>query len=132
MAQITKELSVDVARPNYFPALVAKQYDVSSRFLRITLRNEGVSFRAEVGATVEINISRPDGQLKPFAGTVNGDGTITVPLTGWALEQVGMLTCDVSITNADQRLTSTSFRVEVEKAAYSGADYQNEDYEEEG
>ena len=127
MAQITKEISVDVARPNYFPAVVAKQYDERSRFLRITLRNEGVSFPASQSDTVAINATRPDGERKDFSGVVNEDGTVTVPLTKWILSIVGIVQCDISLTDEDQVLSTTTFKVEVQKVAYDGEDYQQED-----
>lgn len=127
MATVTKLLYVDVAKKNLFPMLVAKQLDKGSRFLRIQLMNEGVSFAVETGASVAINALRPDGEHDDFDGTVNDDGTVTVPLSAWMLEIAGVLTCDVTITHADERLTTMSFRVEVQKATYPGTTISQED-----
>lgn len=128
MAFITKALRVDVAKKNLFPLIAAKQGDSGSRFLKIQLLNEGVSFTVSSGATVAINARRPDGQCDDFAGTVNEDGTITVPLDAWMLELAGIVTCDVSVEEGeDNRLTSMTFRVEVESASYSGSEISQEE-----
>ena len=36
MAQITREITVDVAKSNIFQAIVAKQNDSNSRFLKVS------------------------------------------------------------------------------------------------
>lgn len=118
MASIIKEITVDVAKKNLFQAIIAKQYDSLSRFLKVTLVNEGVGIVVENSSTVIINAERADKQSKSFAGEVNEDGTVTVPLTSWMLELDGIVKCDISIIDSDSRkLTSTSFDIEVEEAA---------------
>lgn len=128
MAYITKQLKVDVAKRNLFPLLVAKQGDSGSRFLKIQLLNEGVSFAVSSNATVVINARRPDGQSDDFPGTVNEDGTVTVPLDAWMLQIAGIISCDVSVSDGeDNRLTTTTFRVEVQSASYSGSEISQEE-----
>ena len=128
MAFITKQLKVDVAKRNLFPFLVAKQGDSGSRFLKIQLLNEGVSVAVNAGASVAINARRPDGQSDDFAGTVNEDGTVTVPLDAWMLQIAGIVTCDVSVSEGeDNRLTTMTFRVEVQGASYSGSEISQEE-----
>lgn len=128
MAFITKKLRVDVAKKNLFPLLVAKQGDTGSRFLNVTLVNEGVSFKAAPGTEVTINARRPDGQSNDFAGSVNSDGTVTVPLAAWMLQIAGIVTCDVSLSEGESnRLTTMTFRVEVQSASYSGSDISQEE-----
>lgn len=128
MAFITKRLKVDVAKKNLFPRLIAKQGDSGSRFLQIQLLNEGVELFAESGAAVSINARRPDGQLGDFDGTVNEDGTVTVPLAAWMLEVAGTVTCDVSVVGGeDNRLTTMTFWVEVQAASYLGSDISQEE-----
>ena len=107
-----------MAKPNLFQALVAKQYDSNSRFLKVTLVNNGEKIEIDPSAIVIINADRKDGQSNVFQGVANDDGTATVPLTLWMLELEGTLICDVSIIDEDSRkLTSTSFTVLVEKAS---------------
>lgn len=128
MALITKKLRVDVAKKNLFPLLVAKQGDTGSRYLNVTLLNEGVSFKANPETKVTINARRPDGQSDEFTGSTNGDGTVTVPLDAWILQIAGIVTCDVSLAvGEDNRLTTMIFRVEVQSASYSGSDISQEE-----
>lgn len=128
MAFITKQLKVDVAKQNFFPRLIAKQGDSGSRFLQIRLLNEGAELFVESGAAVSINARRPDGQLGGFDGTVNEDGTVTVPLAAWILEVAGTVTCDVSVAEGeDNRLTTMTFWVEVQAASYLGSDISQEE-----
>lgn len=118
MAQIIKEITVDVAKKNLFQAIVAKQHDSNSRFLKVSFTNEGEPITISSGSSVIINAERADNESKSFAGSVNDDGTVTVPLTNWMLELDDFLRCDISIVAGDEsKLTSTSFTVEVEAAA---------------
>jgi hypothetical protein len=123
MAQIVKELRVDVSQPNVFQAIVAKQHDSNSRFLKITLVDFGVKVEVPNTAKVTINANRPDGASESFKGEANDDGTITVPLAQWMLDIDGEVKCDVSVTNTEdnKRLTSTDFWLEVQKAANPNA-----------
>ena len=118
MAQVIKEITVDVARKNLFQAIVAKQHDSNSRFLKVSFTNEGEPITIGSASSVIINAERADNESKSFAGSVNDDGTVTVPLTNWMLELDDFLRCDISIVAADDsKLTSTSFTIEVEAAA---------------
>lgn len=132
MSQITKEITVDVARKTRFQALVvAKQNDDNSRFLKITVCNDGARLTVPSTSTATINAERADGQSKAFRATINDDGTVTAPLTCWMLDVDGVLRCSISIISAnDQKLTSTSFSIDVERAEYSGDDIsQDENYD---
>lgn len=118
MAIITQEITVEVARPNYFAALIAKQGDKDSRFLKVTFAHDGKKIEIQPTSTAMIGGERPDGQSKAFKGEVNDDGTATVPLAGWLLELPGTLTCDVTIIDTEGRkLSSTNFKVMVDEAA---------------
>lgn len=132
MAQITKDITVDVARKNLFQAIIAKQNDTNSRFLRVTLCNEGEKINVPSGASVIINAERADGTSKGFMGSVNSDGTVTVPLTSWMLALDDVVKCSISIIDADeQKLTSTSFSLDVEAAEVTDYDVttDNENYD---
>lgn len=118
MASVLREITVDVAQLNRFQAIVAKQYDRQSRYLKVHLTNMGDEIEADQGATVVINARREDGVAKSFLGEVNNDGTVTVPLTYWMLELDGMVKCDISIiVGTESVLTTTLFELEVQEAA---------------
>lgn len=128
MIQIIQKISVEVSKPNFFQAIVAKQYDSNSRFLKVTLIQDNEKINVANTSTVTINAKRNDGAEKSFAGEVNEDGTVTVPLTYWMLELNGTLECDISIFGADEsKLTSTKFTVEVERASCQGGDVTDAD-----
>lgn len=130
MSKITKEISVDVSKKNMFEAIVAKQRDTNSRFLKVTLCNEGKKISVPQTAQAVLNVRRADKSSMAFLGTVNSDGTVTVPLTSWVLGLDDVVSCSVSIIGDDeQRLTSTSFEVNVEAAEYCGDDISEEEAE---
>lgn len=132
MAQIIQNISVDVSKPNFFQAIVAKQYDSGSRFLKATLIHCGKTVEIDPTSTVLINAKRSsDGEEKAFAGVANDDNTVTVPLAYWMLEFEGTVKCDISVIGADgTKLTSTSFTVEVESASCNSGDVsEDENYD---
>lgn len=118
MATIIKEIEVDVSQLNRFAAIVAKQYDKQSRFLKVTLLDSGERIKVESASTAVINARRKDEVAKTFEGTVNADGTVTVPLTYWMLQLDGTVKCDISILTANKTVLSTTlFELEVQEAA---------------
>jgi hypothetical protein len=128
MARIIKKITVDVSKPNFFTAIIAKQYDSKSRFLEATLVHDNEQVVVEPTATVTINAKRKDGVAKPFAGEVNEDGTVVVPLTYWMLELYGTVDCDISIIDTDgEKLTSTKFVLDVERASCSNEDIESDE-----
>ena len=107
---------------------MAKQYDMNTRFIKATFVDNGDKITIDPSATVKvvINAQRPDGLSKGFYGEVNEDGTVTVPLHSWMLDQVGTVICDISVIDVmsddNKKLTTTSFTLYVEQAAYGGED----------
>ena len=121
MATITQKITIDVARANVFSAIIGKQFDTDSRFLNCTLAQEGVAMEIESGVTVSINARRPDNTTSSFAGERNADGTVTVPIDEWILEQNGMVSLSVSIVSASgEKLTSCTFYLNVQQAEGEG------------
>ena len=126
MAIITKEIKLETTKHNLIQALIAKQNDCNSRFLKVTFLDEGTTIPLDTSSDVTINAERQDGASKSFFGVVNTDDTATVPLHSWILELEGEVNCDISIIGADSKLTTTSFVVMVEKAANSGDDISSD------
>lgn len=128
MAQIVQNITLEVSKPNTFQAIIAKQFDSESRFLRVKMVNGSDTINVLSTSTVVINAKRNDGAEQAFEGVVNEDGTVTVPLTYWMLELDGELKCDVSIIDAEGRkLTSTKFIVKVEDASCADPDVSDAD-----
>lgn len=123
MAKIIQKISVEVAKPNFFQAITAKQNDCNSRFLKATFVNEGAKIDVSDATKATINARRSDGEAKCFVGEVNTDGTVTVPLHSWILEIEGKVDCDITtIDKNDEKLTSTKFTVFVEAASFGSGD----------
>lgn len=131
MAQIIKEITVDVMKRNLFQAIIAKQHDQNSRFLKVTITNESETIRVEANSVAMINAKRADELASSFPGKVNEDGTVTVPLTPWMLELDDLVKCDITVIDAESRkLTTTSFELEVETAANGdGEIMEDENYD---
>lgn len=121
MAKIVQKISLEVAKPNFLQAIIAKQFDSDSRYLKVTLVNGSEKIEVQESSTVTINARRVDGAEDAFKGEVNEDGTVTVPLTYWMLELEGRLECDISVIDTDNtKLSTTKFTVEVERASCTG------------
>jgi lysophospholipase L1-like esterase len=130
MAKVIHKIKVEVAKPNFFQAIVAKQFDNGSRFLNVTFVNGEEKIEIAKGSTVTINATRSDGGEKKFAGSVNSDGTATVPLAYWMLELEGKVKSDISVTDTSgNTLTSTKFNIEVEKASCGDSGVSEDDEE---
>lgn len=139
MIKIIKEIRVEVSKPNLFQAIVAKQYDMNSRYLKATFVNDGVVLPIVKTSSVlvSINAKRSDGESRAFYGEVNDDNTVLVPIDSWMLSLDGEVTCDISVievdasTNVEKRLTSTTFTLLVERAVFNIDDGEISDEEQE-
>lgn len=121
MAEIINELTLDVARGNRIQAVLGKQYDYKSRYLKVQIANNGEPIFVTAGTVVTINAMRADKQTNSFLGVVNDDGTVTVPITQWMLALDDYVKCDISMTDPQGRkLTTANFTVEVEHSNYTG------------
>lgn len=128
MAIVIKPITLEVSKPNVFQAIAAKQNDSNSRFLQVTITNEGEMIYILPTSTVTINAKRNDGESNSFFGEANDDGTATVPIHSWILEIAGYVNCDVSIIDKDERkLTTTSFTLLVEEASHNSDDISEEE-----
>lgn len=101
----------------------AKQGDVNSRFLEITLIDDDGAITVPAAGQVQLNFTRADGQSCNDFGEVH-DGKILVRFTSTMLETTGRAGADLSVSGVDANsdpylLTSSTFYVEVEKTNYN-------------
>ena len=123
MARIILPIRVEVAKPNFFQAIVAKQNDTNSRWLKVTFVHNKEKIEVAPDSIVFINAKRSDGESKSAYGEVHANGDLLVPFTSWMLELAGTLECDVSVVDRqEEKLTCTKFTVEVEKASNGSQD----------
>lgn len=124
MAQVTRNIVVDVSRPNYVLPITAKQGDCNSRYLKITIQDNEETISIPETSQAVLNYARFDGKRAAVFGVVNSDGTVTVPLDKSVLEFGGTLSCSVTILDEEnqRKLTTTSFAISVEPAEYTDGD----------
>ena len=121
MTEITRKITVDLARRGNVRLIFARQNDFNSRKIVINLTNAGVPFWVEKANVVLVNFVRPNGESAAFYGDVNDDGSVSIILGTWQLAVVGEVKCSVSIfSGEDQKLTSADFYLDVETALYVG------------
>lgn len=131
MAEIQKSIDLNVAQGNGNITIIAKQNDTSSRYLQVQLMNESEPIFVDKDSSVTINAKRSDEESKMFAGWVNDDGTVRVPLTQWILGVPGSVSCSVTVVDSQERmLSTTSFNVSVEQQeCLSGEISEDENYD---
>lgn len=128
MIQITQPITLDVWRKTIFDAIIAKQYDVNSRFLIVTINENGEKYTVPATASVSINCLRPDGQSNSYAGEANDDGTVTVPIPAWALQLDGNVECDITVADDVSVLKTLKFTVEVQEAVADDTEISEDEY----
>ena len=108
MAQITCEITLDVAVNDREQLVTARQGDTKSRLLCVRLTDGGKPLQIEYGATVLLNASNGS-EAYAFGGIVS-EGAALFTLPDFALSEAGRVDCDVSVLGADgSRLTSAGF-----------------------
>lgn len=121
MTEITRKITVDLARRGNVRLIFARQNDFNSRRIVINLTNGGVPFVVDKANVALVNFARPDGECAAFYGNVEDDGSVSIILGLWQLAVVGEVKCSVSIfSDNDQKLTSSDFYLDVENALYIG------------
>ncbi len=112
---ITQKITLDLTKWSVFQYVSAKQGDRSSRFVKITLTNNGAFFKPPAGVTANFRAQKPDGTMILNPAVVNGDGTVTIELTQQALAVRGDVIADIFLTDVDGGiLSSVSFVIHVD------------------
>lgn len=130
MTEITRKITVDLARRGNVRLIFARQNDFNSRRIVIYLTDGGVPFKVEKTNVAIFNFARPDGESGAFAGQIEDDGSVSIVLGGWPLSVVGEVKCSLSIFSDDEKkITSADFYLDVETALYIGEDItEDKDY----
>ena len=125
----TKAITINIDKKNLIPDVVAKNGDIASRFLKVTIMQNGTQVTIEPNSEILLNVIRSDGKQDAFVGTLNNDGTVTVPLTQWVLGCSGKTRASISIIKDDMRLTTTSFILDVQACEYDGTPSGTPEYD---
>lgn len=112
----TQEISVDVSGKTKYKYIDAKQFDNKSRYLKITLREDGQKLTPESGVTAAFRCRKPDGTICLNAATVNSDGTVTAELTCEMLACKGEAKADICLIKGNSVLSTVTFFIQIDEA----------------
>lgn len=127
MNNYTKNLALDIGKKYLLSPVYAKQGDMASRYLTITLMNGDEQYKPASGNTAKFRALKPDGNSVMNTATINSDGTVTCELTAQTLACAGIVKADVVILDGNSKaLASASFDIAVERAPI-GEDIESKD-----
>ena len=106
--------------------LTAKQNDINSRYFNITIKNNGQNVVFTDTTTAILNITKKNNQKTSYIATIENNIVVAV-LPAWEVKVDGILTCDISIIDGNERLTTMPFKVEVVQSFYTSEDIQDND-----
>ena len=106
--------------------LTAKQNDINSRYIiaNITGNSNKESVILPTNAIATLNVQRSDGLKKCYRAAIEGN-KVKAFLSSWAVELEGQLFCDISITENEEKLTTTGFTVIIEEACCTSEDIED-------
>ena len=112
----TQEITLDVSCVAQYKFVDAKQGEKSSRFLKVTITEDGVKVTPGNGVSAYFRALKPDGNGIYNPATINNDGTISVELTQQTLAVEGNVLADVILVEGSAILAVASFTIQVGKA----------------
>ena len=123
--EITTSITLDLATPSFPPQVSAVQYDSDTRYIAITITDNGSPWTIPTGVIGIVNIEKPDGTVCFYEydadnnPAVTFDGNVaTCLLVPQTLTVPGEAYCDLSLYNADsQKITTFYFRLAIQPAA---------------
>ncbi len=121
----TQEIVLDVSCLARYKYIHAKQDDNATRFLKVTLMENGEQLMPASGDTAYFRAIKPDRTGIYNPATINQDGTITVELTQQTLAVKGIVAADVMLMNGDAILGSGTFFIQVEACPLGDASVES-------
>ena len=112
-------LTLDTFQRNKIAPLIVPQGDYGARVIRAKITDLGKTVIVESAAEVSIVATRSgDGESQAFSGSVNADGTVTVPVTQWMLDvPEDDVKCHVVVTGSGYQYSTTEFLIEPQEKA---------------
>ena len=129
----TTTINVDISKPNVPIAVYAKQHDIDTRKVEVSLYDNGSEYIVPSGVSGQVNVGKPDGTGCYYdVDSINGN-KVTFTLVEQALAAYGEAKVDVSLLSIEddeitERLTSFSFRLIIEKRAVEDSLIVSSDY----
>lgn len=101
------------------------QFDTMWRFV-FGIVNNSQPWQIPTGATAVLNGKKPDGNVFAFAGTINGDNTVTVDCDVQMTAVAGRVVCELSILSGGKVVGTANFVMDVEAAPKSPNDVSSD------
>ena len=109
---IIRHIKVDLYGDTQHFAVAAKQMDMGTRYVGVTLLEDGVVYEIPDNAEIIINMTKPDKTHVHNDGEKSGNEAI-VPLTRGMLMVHGTAQCEIQLYQNGALLTSATFEMEI-------------------
>ncbi len=130
MNEIVRRISLDLSRKSNISLIFSSQTDMNSRVFLISLFDDGRPYFITSETSVAVNVKRSDGTSAAFIADVTEDGIVKYTAGSWALGVAGLTNFSVSLYNGNaQKLTSSSFTVDIAPGLYLGLEVGEDDEE---
>lgn len=110
--EIIRHIKVDLYGDTQHFAVAAKQMDMGTRYVAVTLMKDGVTFEIPDNVEVIINMTKPDKTNVHNDGLRVGNEAL-VPLTRKILAVHGTALCEIQLYQNGALLTSATFEMEI-------------------
>lgn len=110
--KIIRHIKVDLYGDTQHFAIAAKQMDMGTRYIGVTLMEDGVVYEIPDNVEVIINMTKPDRTHIHNDGERSGNEAL-VPLTRGMLMAHGTAICEVQLYQNGALLTSANFEIEI-------------------
>lgn len=128
--QINIPFTLDVTRHTHVHQyMTARQGDSNVYRLGLTITNGGRKLAVPDNAAAELKCIRPDGALVTSDGSVMADGTIKVTVPTRALTAVGIVFCEVNISDDTSAFTTETFDIRVEPTVIGEKEIDEPEYD---
>lgn len=135
--QVTKQIAVELLDGGNVPPIVyAKQNDSQTRFVAVSLYENGQPFEPPDGVLAEFRAKKPDGTACFYDANEDGEPAIVIEgsvVTAELVEQVltaaGKVYAEINLySSAGEKLTTFSFVIIVEPSVLTDAEIVSSDY----
>lgn len=128
MQSIVKKV-LDTVRPYKGAPIHVVHGDYNSRFINAVICTNGIPNNATASEAVTVTYEREDGQSRTFSGSYNDDGSVTVPIPQWAMEEDGYITAWITVSTAESSLSTMEFMIEAHERSNVNGEISEDDPE---
>ena len=113
MKEVTRKISLDLARKTNARVCFGCQSDYNSRAFLISVFDDGKPYFVDKGVVASVNVKRGDGACWSYMSDVTEDGKVLYVATLWVFEVPGEVTLNLTLNDGEKRITSSSFAIDV-------------------